>query len=254
MKRFILSILSFSIVSIAGEQATLQKNTEVHHWSYEGENGPENWAKLNPEYFWCSLKNQSPVDISDKYKVHAKIEKLNIKYDKAVNPEIVNNGHTIQVNVLEDFKLNIRGKEYHLKQFHFHTPSEHTVNGKYYPLEMHLVHKDKDGNIAVIGVFFKEGKPNPELDKVFKNASKEEGSKVFDGSINLNALLPVVKNYYTYSGSLTTPPCTEGVLWIVLKQTITASNQQIDLFKSIMKHHNNRPTQPINSRYILENN
>ncbi|MDM7273034.1 carbonic anhydrase [Sulfurihydrogenibium azorense] len=254
MKKFILSILSLSIVSIAGEHAILQKNVEVHHWSYEGENGPENWAKLNPEYFWCNLKNQSPVDISDNYKVHAKLEKLHINYTKAVNPEIVNNGHTIQVNVLEDFKLNIKGKEYHLKQFHFHAPSEHTVNGKYYPLEMHLVHKDKDGNIAVIGVFFKEGKANPELDKVFKNALKEEGSKVFDGSINLNALLPVVKNYYTYSGSLTTPPCTEGVLWIVLKQPITASKQQIELFKSIMKHNNNRPTQPINSRYILESN
>uniref|UniRef100_UPI002B4232B5 SPS_Carbon Anhydrase n=1 Tax=synthetic construct TaxID=32630 RepID=UPI002B4232B5 len=226
-----------------------------HHWSYEGENGPENWAKLNPEYFWCNLKNQSPVDISDNYKVHAKLEKLHINYNKAVNPEIVNNGHTIKVSYEPGSYIVVDGIKFELKQFHFHAPSEHKLKGQHYPFEAHFVHADKHGNLAVIGVFFKEGRENPILEKIWKVMPENAGEEVkLAHKINAEDLLPKDRDYYRYSGSLTTPPCTEGVLWIVLKQPITASKQQIELFKSIMKHNNNRPTQPINSRYILESN
>lgn len=254
MRKLILSLISVSFVSFAAqEQVSLQsKESHLIHWSYEGETGPSYWSKISPEYFWCGLKNQSPIDISKKDTVYSKLPKLTFTYGKTTNPEIINNGHTVQVNILEKYTLNFKGKVYQLKQFHFHSPSEHTINGQYYPLEMHLVHKDENGNIAVIGVFFKEGKANSELEKVFSNAPKEEGNKILDGSININTLLPLNKAYFTYSGSLTTPPCTEGVRWIVLKQPITASKEQIEKFKSIMKHDNNRPIQPINSRDILE--
>lgn len=254
MKRILLSALSVCFITFGAVHPAFSKTEEIkgHHWGYEGEIGPENWAKLNPEYFWCGLKNQSPININKNDKVISILPKLRLNYGKTEKPEIINNGHTIQVNISEDFSFEIRGKKYKLVQFHFHTPSEHTVEGNFYPMEMHLVHKDKDGNIAVIGIFIKEGKRNSELEKVFNNSPSEEGKQVLNDKIDLNNLLPKNKSYYTYSGSLTTPPCTEGVRWIVLKKAITASKRQIEKFKSIMKINNNRPVQPINSRIILE--
>lgn len=242
MRKTILTTLSFLSLSffIYAE--------EHHHWSYEGETGPQNWSKLEKDYFWCELKNQSPIDISKEYTIKANLPLLKLDYKKVENPEIINNGHTIQVNIPNENKLT----EYSLKQFHFHIPSEHTINKKSYPLEIHFVHKDDNNNITVVGVMAVLGKPNPELDKILSVAPSEEKTEKLNGSIDLKKLLPKKLSYYTYSGSLTTPPCTEGVRWIVLKTPITVSKEQLEKLKSIMKIPNNRPTQDIGGREIFE--
>jgi carbonic anhydrase len=223
-----------------------------HEWSYEGEKGPEHWAQLKPEFFWCKLKNQSPINIEKKYTVKASLPKLNLYYKTAKESEVVNNGHTIQINIKEDNTLNYNGEKYQLKQFHFHTPSEHTIEKKSYPLEIHFVYKTENGKILVVGVMAKLGKANKELDKILNVAPAEEGEKILDKNLNLNNLIPKDKRYITYSGSLTTPPCTEGVRWIVLKKPISISKQQLEKLKSVMANPNNRPVQEINSRWIIE--
>jgi carbonic anhydrase len=173
-------------------------------------------------------------------------------YKPAKESEVVNNGHTIQINIKEDNTLNYNGEKYQLKQFHFHTPSEHTIEKKSYPLEIHFVYKTENGKILVVGVMAKLGKANKELDKILNVAPAEEGEKILDKNLNLNNLIPKDKRYITYSGSLTTPPCTEGVRWIVLKKPISISKQQLEKLKSVMANPNNRPVQEINSRWIIE--
>ncbi|MBX0310931.1 MAG: carbonic anhydrase family protein [Sulfurihydrogenibium sp.] len=217
-----------------------------HEWSYEGEKGPEHWAQLKPEFFWCKLKNQSPINIEKKYTVKARLPKLSLYYKPAKESEVANNGHTIQINIKEDNTLNYLGERYQLKQFHFHTPSEHTIEKKSYPLEIHFVHKTEDGKILVVGVMAKLGKANKELDKILNVAPAEEGEKILDENLNLNNLMPKDKRYITYSDSLTTPPCTEGVRWIVLKKPISISKQQLEKLKSVMANPNNRSVQEIN--------
>jgi carbonic anhydrase len=244
MRKILISaVLVLSSISISFAE---------HEWSYEGEKGPEHWAQLKPEFFWCILKNQSPINIEKKYTVKASLPRLNLYYKTAKESEVVNNGHTIQINIKEDNTLNYNGEKYQLKQFHFHTPSEHTIEKKSYPLEIHFVHKTEDGKILVVGVMAKLGKANKELDKILNVAPAEEGEKILDKNLNLNNLMPKDKRYITYSGSLTTPPCTEGVRWIVLKKTISISKHQLEKLKSVMANPNNRPVQEINSRWIIE--
>ncbi|MCX7759766.1 MAG: carbonic anhydrase family protein [Hydrogenothermaceae bacterium] len=239
-KLFLSSLLVISTAVFAQDK----------HWSYEGETGPEHWADLAPENFWCKLKNQSPVDISNT--VEGQNPKLEISYKKEEDYKIINNGHTLQVNVPPANFVSLNGKAYQLIQFHFHSPSEHTIKGKNYPMELHLVHKSDKGELLVIGVMIKEGPSNGILREIFNQAPVEEGEKELKLPFNIYSLLPKNRDYYLYSGSLTTPPCTEGVTWIVLKTPITASKDEIEKFRTIMKHPNNRPIQPLNSRFILK--
>jgi carbonic anhydrase len=167
---------------------------------------------------------------------------------------IVDNGHTIMVNYAPGSTLTVGDKIYTLKQFHFHHPSEEHVNGKKYDLVAHLVHADADGHLAVVAILFKRhSTPAPLLDTLWKNLSAEKGRVVEVSSVSINArdLLPPTTGYYTFAGSLTTPPCTEGVTWYVLKTPVDVSEPQLDAFAKIYKH-DNRPIQPTNQREVLE--
>ncbi len=220
------------------------------HWSYEGDTSPIHWGDLDPKYRMCKEgKNQSPIDLNRF--VEAKLPKMKIHYaGHALN--VINNGHTIKVNTDDLSKITVDGIDFILKQFHFHTPSENRIEGKSFPMEAHFVHLDKDGNIAVIAVMFEEGEKNKALEKILNENPKEVGKKIpLRESFNPGELFPNKLDYYRFNGSLTTPPCTEGVRWLVLKKTVKASKDQIEKMHSIMRN-NNRPTQPLNAREVLK--
>jgi carbonic anhydrase len=220
------------------------------HWSYEGEAAPANWGKLDAKFAACAAgRNQSPIDLADFVKADLKPLKLNYS---AGATEILNNGHTIQVNYAPGSSLVVDGHEFELKQFHFHAPSENRINGRQFPLEGHLVHADKDGNLAVVAVLFAEGVDNGLLAKLWEKmpGKKDEKSALASG-LTATQLLPAKRDYYRYSGSLTTPPCSEGVLWLVVKAPSSASKAQIEKFARTMGVANNRPVQAVNARAVL---
>lgn len=243
MKAKLLAVILAAFCSQAMAQ-------EAAHWSYEGDGAPQNWSKLNPDFMLCEKgKNQSPVDIHGALKTHA--QPLNISY-KLAPDSIINNGHSIQVNVKEGDVLTLDGEKFVLQQFHFHSPSENTLNGKSFPLEAHFVHMDADGEIAVVAVMFETGKSNPELEKIWQHIPAQTGqTAALTEKVDLNGLLPKDLTHYRFSGSLTTPPCTEGVRWLVLKQPMTVTVQQLNAFTSVMHHANNRPVQKLDGRVIV---
>lgn len=220
------------------------------HWTYSGAAGPAEWAKLTPEYTACNGKNQSPVNLTGF--IHADLKPIKFAYQAAAT-EVLNNGHTVQVNFATGSSILVDGVAFELKQFHFHAPSENLINGKSYPMEAHLVHADKDGNLAVVAVMFKEGAENKTIAKVWSVIPKEEGEKnAIAFPLSAAALLPSKRAYYRFNGSLTTPPCSEGVRWLVMKQPISVSKEQVEAFSHVMHHPNSRPVQAINARPVLE--
>lgn len=223
---------------------------EGKHWSYSGDTGPSHWSDLNHDYSACSLgKSQSPIDIVAPQ--YGKLPSIQFNY-RPSELAVVNNGHTIQVNYAPGSSIVLDGKTYDLVQFHFHHLSETTIKGQHSPLEGHLVHKSKDGNLVVVAVLLSEGRANPALKTVWSNLPKEEGAENKPALVEVNAaqLLPDKHTYYTFPGSLTTPPCTEGVTWLVLAHKMTASKDQIAAFAALYPN-NYRPTQPLDGRTIL---
>lgn len=221
------------------------------HWSYEGKSAPEHWGKLGDEFKTCNNgKFQSPIDIHDV--IDGKLPPLNVIFHTETE-SIVNNGHTIQVTVKDgdDFKLD--NEQFTLMQFHFHAPSENRISGKSYPLEAHFVHANDDGELAVIAVMLEVGAENPALN-VLLAAVPENQNKAASlvTSVDLSSLYPAQKQYYRFSGSLTTPPCTEGLRWLVMKHPVTLSEAQLKQFQYQLKHANNRPVQPLHGRVIVE--
>lgn len=221
---------------------------EKPHWSYEGDTGPEHWAEIG--YPDCAGNQQSPVDIP----ADAPINEGGITFN--YNPselKIINNGHTIKIEYDEGSSIIFGDKEYKLLQYHFHAPSEHTINGEYYDMELHLVHQSDDGEYAVVGVMIKAGSENENYTPVWEHLPAEEGELQTISGVSVNAidLLPEDKSYYHYMGSFTTPPCTEGVKWFILSTPVELSSEQIDAFRAIYDG-NNRPVQPLNDREFLE--
>jgi len=223
------------------------------HWDYSktGHSGPEHWGELDQKFIMCSLgKNQSPINLTGV--VDANLHYLDVNY-KAAGNEVINNGHTIQINYGEGSYITVNEHRFELKQFHFHTPSENTIDGKSWPLEAHFVHLDKDGNIAVIALMFRTGQENEELQKAWSKMPEKPGEKnQLTSAVDAAKLLPEDLDYYRFNGSLTTPPCSEGVLWMVLRKDVKVSNEQFSRFADVMHHPNNRPIQPVNSRLILK--
>lgn len=221
------------------------------HWAYEGKEGPENWGKLKPEFATCDTgRNQSPVNIDNT--VDAGLKPLKV-LQKFPAKDIVNNGHTVQANFKVGNILAVDNMSFQMKQVHFHAPSENTIKGKSFPLEAHFVHADAKGNLAVIGVMFKEGKANEGLEKLWKQIPNDIDKPVaLKSRVLASEMIPENRDYYRFSGSLTTPPCSEGVRWLLLKTPLTASKEQIKAFEGVLKHHNNRPVQPLNGRVIVE--
>ncbi len=220
------------------------------HWGYSGEEGPSHWGDLSTDWATCKTgTEQSPIDIPAG--THAGMaDGLSMAYDESA-VTILNNGHTVQVNYDAGSDLTYGGKTYELKQFHFHAHSENTVEGMSYPMEMHLVHAAADGSLAVVGVFIDEGAENAALADVFANmpADESEATAIAGAAVNATDLLPADKASWRFDGSLTTPPCSEGVKWILMATPIEASAAQIEAFTDI-DDHNYRPTQDLNGRTI----
>ena len=243
-QNLIIAALMLTSLSCVAEEHT-------SHWGYKGQEKPENWGKLSPEYSTCENgKNQSPINIDHVLKTQH--ENLTFSFETG-KQEIVNNGHTIQVNVTGNNQLILDEQIFTLQQFHFHTPSENTIKGKHYPMEAHFVYKNKAGELTVVALMFNNGEANPEIAKAWQQMPAEVNNKIIlDKAVDINTLFPKKLDYYRFSGSLTTPPCTEGVRWIVLEQAVTASDEQIQKFHSIMHHNNNRPVQSLNGRVIVD--
>lgn len=217
------------------------------HWSYNGPNGPENWGDLKPEFKMCKNgKKQSPIALNWKKPLGKSY--FQFGYNEAPL-RVIDNGHTVQVNFDKGNWASIHGQKYELLQLHFHAQSEHTISGRRYPLEMHLVHKNQKGDLAVLGVMFVEGNFNPDLDKIWKHLPNKKGEEktLADVKINPKDLLPVMMSHYHYTGSLTTPPCSEGVDWNVFNTPVPASSAQIGKFREFYAN-NARPIQPANDR------
>jgi len=222
-------------------------------WGYEGEGSPEHWSEVSPENQLCQKgMNQSPINIDKTLKAH--INPLKNTYTQGP-VSIINNGHTVQANFAENSKnsVAIDGVPFMLQQLHFHAPSENTLHGKQYPLEMHLVHKNADGEVAVVAVMFNIGAANSTLTKLWAAMpAQTDNAQPLAPGIDVNGLLPKDKTHYRFTGSLTTPPCSEGVSWLVLKHPVTLSEAQLKQFTDAMHHHNNRPTQPLHGRVVVE--
>jgi carbonic anhydrase len=245
-----MNLLALTLLA-SGCASMTHHSDQNTHWSYSGHEGPAYWGSLDPKYSICATGvNQSPIDLT-KF-IDSDLSPLGLAY-KSGGYEVINNGHTIQVNYQPGSSLAIDGYIYNLKQFHFHSPSENHINGKSYPMEAHLVHADKDGNLAVIGVMFEEGDENKTLKEIgWKKPFITGSKKELPFNVSADDILPANQDYYRFNGSLTTPPCSEGVLWLVMKQPITASKEQIVQFSNIMQQSTNRPIQSINARAVLE--
>jgi carbonic anhydrase len=223
-----------------------------HGWSYGGPAGPQTWGGLKPEFAQCSSgQRQSPIDIRGGLAVD--LEKVNFEY-QASRFAVVDNGHTVQVNVAPGNAIEVGGRRYELVQFHFHRPSEERIDGRQFEMSLHLVHRDADGRLAVVAVLLDKGPALPAVQTVWNNLPLERHSEVA-ARVLLNPveLLPADRRYFTYMGSLTTPPCTEGVLWVVMRTPQTATAEQLDLFARIYPM-NARPVQNAAGRRILQSN
>ncbi|KGE18702.1 hypothetical protein PWYN_04435 [Paenibacillus wynnii] len=268
LTRVLFPIMILSMVAGCGSEKAVDKAVEkqetspaksVHkaHWSYEGDTSPEHWAELDQLFTTCKVgKAQSPINIlEDKVKDVESLSPIKVEYSPS-KVSIVNNGHTIQANLNNsNNKITLEGKTYTLQQFHFHLPSEHEVNGSHADMELHFVHKDEEGKLAVLSVLITKGAENAELNKIWSMIPAEENEEgvEIEGDFDMNKLLPADLHSFRYQGSLTTPPCTEGVQWIVLESPVPWSAEQINKFKAIFPH-DNRPVQPLGAREVDTDN
>jgi carbonic anhydrase len=219
------------------------------HWSYEGADGPAKWADLDPANKVCGLGTaQSPIDLTSALK--AELTALNLNWQPA-SYNVVNNGHTLQADALEgNGNLVLDGKTYALKQFHFHAPSEHTIDGVQTALEVHFVHASATGDLAVVGVLIKAGADNEAFATFMQAATKSSADKGEKAVLDANLFLPEKRTLFRYHGSLTTPPCSEVVTWTVFEEPIEVAQADIDKYRTVYVA-NARPVQPLNRRYLL---
>lgn len=232
-----------------GHGAAADQPHEAKHWGYEGETGPEKWSELAPENAVCSAgSSQSPIDI--KATQPGAGGRTNIKWTPA-SLNVVNNGHTIQADVASGGAIEVDGVPFNLVQFHFHAPSEHTVNGKRFAMETHFVHKSAHGDLAVVGVLHEAGAANAALAPLWAALPKSAEEKKPLANFDCATVLPKDRAMYRYAGSLTTPPCTEGVRWQLMQAPTSVSAEQVKAFTEIIKP-NARPVQPQQARDVLK--
>lgn len=240
------------LIAIALSCLSLSAFADGTHWTYAGQRGPGHWAQLDKQFSECGLGHaQSPIDIRS---ARRDPDAPDLVFAYRPRPlEIVNNGHTVQVDASGGSVLTIGGHAYTLAQFHFHAPSEERIRGRAYDMVAHLVHKDAAGKLAVVAVLFKAGSENAALKNVFDNMPVGAGPahKVEGVQFNPADLLPAQRGYYHYQGSLTTPPCSEGVAWYVLRTPVEASRAQIGMLHKLYTH-NARPVQALNGREVIE--
>ena len=220
------------------------------HWSYQGPAGPQTWGGLKPEFNLCGNgQRQSPIDIRGGLAVDLEPVKFNYQPSPFA---VIDNGHTVQANLAPGNHVEIGGKRFDLVQFHFHRPSEERIDGRQFEMSVHLVHKDDQGKLAVVAVLLDKGLPQPAVQKVWNNLPLEKGEEAA-ARVQLDPaeILPADRRYFTYMGSLTTPPCSEGVQWVVMRQPVTMSPEQLELFARIYPM-NARPVQQASGRRILQ--
>jgi carbonic anhydrase len=226
------------------QTATPSASTAPAHWTYEGEEGPEHWGELSTDYELCETgQEQSPIDLSGTSPVVE--DELELDYDE-IQEHVVDTGHTFQLVADDAATVEYEGTEYSLVQMHYHDPSEHTVDGEAAPVEFHFVHADKDGNLLVVGVMGIEGAENAAYE-AFIDATANGSEEEVAGSVDLAAMVPADLRHFAYEGSLTTPPCSEGVQWIVMETPVELSAEQISDLEAAYGH-NARPVQPLNDR------
>jgi carbonic anhydrase len=240
---------TLTALACAGSLPALGQATPAAHWTYDGEHGPAHWGALATDYETCKLGTlQSPIDIRGAKA--APLPAIGFAY-KPSPLQIVDNGHTVQVTYAPGSFITVGEKKYELLQFHFHHPAEEKVNGKSYPFVAHLVHKSAEGKLAVVAVLMVNGKPNPIIAAIWKSLSGEKGKESAPEGVTVNVadLLPAERGYYTFIGSLTTPPCSEGVTWFVLKTPAQVSRSEVAVFARLFPN-NTRPIQPLNGRLV----
>ena len=253
MKFILLCALTLLIFPSIGQtdQSLFDQNHTHHTWSYWGEYGPDHWAEMDPEYEPCNGSIQSPIDILSQ---SLQLSKSSIEFH--YHPffvDLINNGHTLIEKIVEPKALTFNGEYYNLLQFHFHTPSEHHVNGNEFPMEIHFVHKGANGRYVVVAVFIKQGtQTNPFLAHFMRSLPTHvnEEIKTFEKADIMETFPQHLNSFYHYTGSLTTPPCTEGITWIIMTDPVIATENQIEAIHAIT-HDDNRPIQKINNRKVF---
>ena len=246
--------LTSSALLIAAFSVAAEPN---HDWTYEGAHGPAHWGEISKEFHECeSGRAESPIDIEHAKKAPADMPRLTIKY-QPLAIDISNTGHSVQFNAAPGAdSVALGDKAFQLVQFHFHAPGEERFAGKASVMDAHLVHRADDGKLLVLAVQFEIGsQPNPVIQAMLDRIPKEKGAEMKVASVTINPLelLPKDSGYYTYSGSLTTPPCSEGVTWIEFKQPVTITKEQLDAMQHFY-HGNQRPVQALNDREVFEVN
>lgn len=246
-----ISLTAIAFTALTSKYHQSSAEPEQPHWEYRGEFNSYRWGDLSPEFESCKLgSNQSPINI-DNVDSYLKGESAGIKFNyQSSVVDVVNNGHTIQVNYEPGSSVEINNEKYELIQFHFHTPSEHKIDHQTSAMEAHFVHKNDAGKIAVVAVMINTGVENPIISRIWETtSSRNKVGKAGSVILNANNLLPDNKNLFSYQGSLTTPPCSEGVSWSVLLEPIELSPEQVATFQQIFQH-NARPLQPLNGRSV----
>lgn len=247
--RFSLVFAALCPLAAVIAPAFASQPADAPHWGYAGLTGPTHWAELGHADLACAEgRRQSPIALEASRAVpHETDFRILYRPSKA---QLVNNGHTVEADIAGDGdSVVFAGETYRLKQFHFHTPSEHTLDGKRYPLEIHFVNQSEDGRIAVVGVLVEQGAENRAVAELFDGLPAPDGRTELHKEIDLTGVLPVNRHALLYTGSLTTPPCTEGVHWIVFAQPVDMSAAQIRAFQRLYPD-NHRPLQQPNGREI----
>ena len=249
-KNRFVGLISGVCFSIAALAANAGDHAHATHWGYAGHEGPEFWGDLDPKFSTCKTgQRQSPINLTKMQT--GQHEPIQFHY-KTSKMSVLNNGHTVQANFDDGSYMEVDGKHYNLKQVHFHTPSENHLEGHSYPMEAHFVHATDNGDLAVIAVLIREGDKDPFIQKIW-NHMPDKPTKATDSGETFNAMqyLPANKDYYLFSGSLTTPPCTEGVRWMVMKDAAYASHEQVTKFTATIGE-NNRPIQALHARTVIK--
>lgn len=242
----VIVVFLIGLMAVFPKPVIAEENTP--EWSYAGAANPTHWGEISPDFALCELgKNQSPININNAVEATP----VQIEFNYQPTPLlVVNNGYTVQVNYHPGSTMKINDEEYELIQFHFHIPSEHTINNKASALEMHLVHRNAKNQLAVVGVMMNKGSANPFIDQIWQHITAVgKINDIENYTINAANLLPKNKAFFSYIGSLTTPPCSENVKWNVLTQATQVSEKQIAAFQKLYQV-NARPVQPINTRKI----
>lgn len=250
MKKIIVPLITAFMVSIP-----MGLSADNSHWSYSDKTAPTYSASLSDHNSLCnSGKNQSPIDIDTKRAVNAGKRGLKFNYGRLDPKHIFNTGKQLQLNVAQGANIKVDGIEFELKHLSFHTPSENTYNKQHFPMEIQFIHQSKDHQLAIVSLMVTWGKSSRTLVKLQQQLPMNTGESK---QLTTNALRNLerkqkVANYYRYNGSLTTPPCTEGVRWFIMNQPLKISKQHYQSFRQAMKHNNNRPIQELNARLILK--